>query len=149
MSRQGWVVVCAVVVLAAAASGGELKGQVWPVDFVPQEIVDIPVVMDVGYWVYIVNQNDIIKLRQVSIHRYEGCLDLEVHCNFNLTLSCSVAATGAIGGQYSCSLEGADIDVPGGISTVCAQLENAELSGRPGGSRNVHVATVTIRVVPR
>ncbi len=149
MSRQGWVVLCAVTLLASAVSGGELRYRVWPVNHVPQEIVDIPVLMDVGYWVHISNQDDVIKLQQVSIRRYEGCLDLKVYCNFNLTLSCTVAATGAIGGQYSCSLQGADVDVPGGITTVCAQLNDADLTGRPGGSTDVHVATVTLRVVPR
>jgi len=149
MSRQGWIVFWAAALLTTTVSAGEVKCRVWPVGYVPQEIVDIPVVMDVGYWVHIVNQDDVIKLQQVSIRQYQGCVDLEVRCNFNLTMSCSIAATGAIDGQYSCSLQGADVDVPGGMATVCAQLDNPDLAGRPGGSTNIHVATVTIRVAPR
>jgi len=149
MLRHGGVVLCAVALLTGAASGGELRYRFWPANYVPQELVEIPVVMDVGYWVHIVNQDDIIKLQQMSIRRYEGCLNLDVRCNFSLRLSCSVAPTGAIGGQYSCSLQGADIDPPRGIATVCAQLDNPELDGQPGGSMDVHVATVTLRVVPR
>ncbi len=149
MLRQGWVMLCILALLAGAVSGGELRFRYWPSNYVPQEVADIPVLMDVGYWVHIVNQDEVIKLRQVSIHRYEGCLDLDVRCNFNLRLSCSIAATGAIDGKYSCSLDGPDIDAPRGIATLCAQLNNAELGGQPGGTMDVHVATVTIRVVPR
>lgn len=149
MLRQGLITVCAVALLTTAASAGEVNGRYWPAVYVPLEIVDIPVVMDVGFWVDIVNQDDVIKLHQVSIHKYQGCLDLEVRCNFNLTLSCSIVATGTIEGQYSCLMQDPDVDLPGGIATVCAQLEDAQLGGQPGGSKNVHVATITIRVVPR
>ena len=149
MLRPGLIAICVAALVTTAAPAGELKFHAWPVAYVPVEVVDIPVVMDVGFWVDIVNQDDVIKLHQVSIHRYEGCLDLEVHCNFDLTLDCSIISTGAIDGRYACSLQDPDIDVPGGTATVCAQLVDADLDGQPGGSRDVHVATVTITVVPR
>jgi len=149
MLRRSLIVVCAAALLASAAPAGELRYGYWPSSYVPQELVDIPVLMDVGFWVHVLNQDDVIKLRQVSIHEYEGCLDLEVLCNFKLTLSCSITPTNAVEGQYSCSMQGADIDPPEGIATVCAQLKDAKLGSQPGGSRDVHVATVTIRVVPR
>ena len=149
MRSQCLLATWVVALLATAAWAGESKCQYWPAGYVPQEIVDIPVVMDVGFWVDIVNQDDVIKLQQVSIHRYEGCLDLEVRCNFNLTLSCSVVSTGAIEGQYTCFMQKPDVHPPGGTATVCARLDDAQLAGQPGGSRNVHVATVIIRVVPR
>ena len=149
MLRPSLIAICVAALVTTAAPAGELKFHAWPVAYVPVEVVDIPVVMDVGFWVDIVNQDDVIKLQQVSIHRYEGCLDLEVHCNFDLTLNCSIVSTGAIVGKYACSLLDPDIDVPGGTATVCAQLVDADLDGQPGGSRDVHVATVTITVVPR
>ena len=149
MMRQNLLVLCATALLASAAPAGELRYYPWPATYVPQEIVAIPVVMDVGFWIEIVNQDDVIKLQQVSLHTYEGCLDLEVRCNFDLTMSCSVTPTGAIEGKYSCYMQDPDVDVPGGTATVCARLENANLTGQPGGSRNIHVATVTVRVVPR
>ncbi len=139
----------AIALLAATAPAGEIKLHVWPVGFIPQEVTTIPVVMDVGFWMEIVNQNTKIKLQQINIHTYEGCTDLQVRTNFNLTLSASIAPTGAIPGQYSVSIDNPDIDVPGGIATVCARLTNANLAGKPGGSKNVQVATVTIKVVPR
>lgn len=149
MLRQSLIVVCMTALSAAAAPAGELKCGYWPASYVPQELADIPVIMDVGFWVHVLNQDEAIKLRQVSIHEYEGCLDLEVLCNFQLTLSCSITPTDAIEGEYSCSIQGADIDPPQGIAKVCAQLRDANLGGQPGGTRDVQVATVTIRVVPR
>ena len=43
----------------------------------------------------------------------------------------------------------ADLDAPGGTTTVCAKLNNANLIAVSGGTRNVEVATVRIQVVPR
>ncbi len=150
MLKKSLFVVAAVALLAVAAQAGEIKQHSWPTTYVPMEITEIPVVMDVGYWVAIQNQADLkIKLQQKSIHTYEGCTDMVVKCNFNVTLSCSIAKTGAIGGDYGCSVSPADIDAPGATTTVCASLNKADLGGTPGGTSNVQVATVTIRVVPR
>jgi hypothetical protein len=149
---RGKIAALALLALTATvAPAGELKIHNWPVTFVPQEIpgLEIPVLLDVGFWVDIVNQNDKIKLQQVNIHTYEGCLDLQVRCNFDLTLSCAIHPTNAIPGNYSCSIAGADVDAPGGIATLCAKLTNANLGSQPGGSKNVKVAVVTLRVVPR
>jgi hypothetical protein len=63
----------------------------------------------------------------------------------NVTLS----AFAAVPGKYSISkLDPANILSPGGTSTVCVKLKEADLSKTPGGSKNVPVATVTIKVVP-
>lgn len=149
MSRKSLFIGLTVALLAAAAPAGEIKIHEWPTKFVPQEVTSIPVLMDIGFWMEIANQNAKIKLVQIDMHTYEGCVDLKVRTNFNLTLSASITPTGAISGSYSCSIENPDVDVPGGDRTVCAKLKNANLGGQPGGSRNVQVATVTIRVVPR
>jgi hypothetical protein len=151
MFRLKIAVVALMTLTATVAPAGELKIHNWPCAFIPQEIpgVEIPVLMDVGYWVDIVNQNGKIKLQQVNIHTYEGCLDLQVKCNFDLTLSCAIHPTNAIPGSYSCSISNADIDAPGGIATLCARLTKANLGGQPGGTKNVKVAVVTLKVVPR
>jgi len=149
MPRKSLFIGLLIALLAAATPAGEIKIHEWPCRFIEQEVSAIPVVMDVGFWMEIVNQNVKIKLQQTSIHTYEGCVDLKVRTNFNLTLSASISATGAISGSYSCSIQQPDVDVPGGDRTVCAKLTNANLGGQPGGTRNVHVATVTIKVVPR
>ncbi len=149
MPRRSVFAALLVALLATAAPAGEIRIYEWPTQFVPQEVAAIPVVMDVGYWMQIVNQNGKIKLLQTGIRTYEGCLDLQVLCNFNLSLSASILATGAVSGTYSCSIVGADVDAPGGIARLCARLTNANLGSQPGGSKNVNVAIVTVRVAPR
>ena len=149
MLRRKLAIVASLAFLAMGAQAGEIKVYQWPVEYVPQEVTTLDVVMDIGFWIEIVNQDSVIKLQQVSVHTYEGCLDLQVKCNFNLSLSCAITATGTVAGTYSCSMQNPNVDPPGGTPTVCARLENADLAGNPGGTTNVHVASVTIKVVPR
>lgn len=151
MSRRRLLIVGLLAVLwAAAAPAGEIKTHYWPCDFVPQEIATIPVLMDIGYWIEIVNQDAFIKLKQVTINTYEGCTNLQVRCNADLTMGCSISPTGAVPGMYTCSISGsANVNRPGGTVKVCAKLKDPNLASRPGGTVNVHVASITITVVPR
>jgi len=150
MVKKSLFAVAAVALLAVAAQAGEIKIHEWPCEFIFQEVAQIPVVMDVGFWVKIKDQDKLkIKLSQKSIHEYEGCTDINVECNFNITMSCSISATGAVPGSYSCSINPASLSAPGGTATVCAKLKDADLSKTPGGSKGVHVATVTIKVKPK
>jgi hypothetical protein len=52
-------------------------------------------------------------------------------------------------GKYSCYINGADVEPPGGNASVCAKLTDANLAGRLGGTKDLKVAVVTVRVVPR
>jgi len=153
MLKKSLFVVAAVAFLAVAAQAGELKTHDWPTtepQYIPQKVCDIKVIMDVGYWIECVNQNDKLKLNQDGIHDYSGCLTIHMKSNFAAHLTAEINATGAIGGDYSITkLDPADI--PSGSTDVelCVKLENADLSGQAGGSSDVHVATVTIKVVPQ
>lgn len=149
MSRGKLLVIGSMVLLATTLQAGEIKVHDWPVQFIPLEVTSYPVVMDVGFWMEVVNQFDVIKLQQVTIHKYEGCIDVKVKTNFNLLLSCTIAPTGAVPGIYTATLTDAAISPPYGVARLCVKLENANLTNQPGGSKNVHVATVVIRVVPR
>jgi len=149
MSRRSLSIGLLAVLCATAAPAGEIKFHVWPCAPIPQEITSIPVIMDIGYWIQIVNQDAVIKLRQIAIHTYEGCTDLQVRTNTDIRLSCSIAPTGTVPGTYSCSITGADINIPGGHANVCARLTEANLARVPGGTKNLKVAVVTVRVVPR
>jgi len=139
-------------ILAAGAQAGEIKTHDWPCQFVALEIASIPVVMDVGYYVRIKNQDWLrIKLIQdeQDIHMFKGCVDMSVESNFNLTLSASISKTGAIDGSYSVSLDPTDCNAGSTTVKVCATLKNANLTGQPAGTKDVQVATVKIRVKPR
>jgi hypothetical protein len=152
MLKKSLIVVAAVALLAGAAQAGEIKIHEWPCEFIKQEIpgLAIPVVMDVGFWVHVKDQDKLkIKLQQISIHEYEGCTDIVVETNFNLSMSCKITPTGAVGGDYSCSVSPSDINAPGGTTTVCAKLKKAKLGDQPGGTKNVKVATIKLLVVPR
>ena len=149
MFRARLLVIASIVLLAGSLQAGEIKTHDWPSVFVPLEVTSYPVVMDIGYWMEIVNQYDVITLTQITIHRYQGCLDVQVKTNFACLLSCTIVPTGVVGGTYTATLTDAAINPPGGTSKLCVTLDNADLTGQPGGSKNVHVANVTIRVVPR
>ena len=149
MVKQAWIAAWIATALTTAASAGSLQVRYWPVTFAPQKLVNIPVVMDVGLWMDIAVQGKTLRLHQVDARRFEGCLDVRVRCNFNARLLYSIVSTGAIKGQYVCVPEYADVDVPGGTTTVCARLYDADLSNVPGGSRDVNVANVTVKVMPR
>jgi hypothetical protein len=151
MLKRSSVAVVAALLLAASAQAGEIKIHEWPVQFVFVEITAIPVVMDVGYWVKIKDQDKLkIKLVQdeQDIHKFKGCTDMVVESNFNLLLSCSITATGAVPGDYSCSVDPANVPLGGAAVKVCATLTNADLSKTPGNSKDVQVATVKIKVKP-
>jgi len=147
-------VMLSLAVLALLATGvqaGEIKTHDWPCTFVSLEITSIPVVMDIGYYVKIKDQDKLkIKLVQseTDIHKFTGCTDMVVESNFALVLSCSISKTGAIAGDYSCSIDPANC--PAGSTTVkvCATLANANLTGQPAGTTDVQVATVKIKVKP-
>jgi len=150
MTRKLLLAIVILCILGLPAHAGEIKIHEWPVSFIPQEVTTIPVLMDVGYYIQIRDQDNLrIKLRQTAIREYSGCTDMVVNANFDLTLSCSISATGAVPGKYTCSVAPADVAAPGGTVTVCAQLKEANLLNVPGGTSDVHVATVTIKVIPR
>jgi hypothetical protein len=141
-----------IAILAVGAQAGEIKTHEWPCQFVALEITSIPVVMDVGYYVRIKNQESLrIKLVQdeTDIHKFKGCTNMTVESNFNLALSCSISKTGAIDGSYSCSVDPTNCNAGSTTVQVCATLTNANLTGQPAGTKDVQVATVKIKVKPQ
>jgi hypothetical protein len=149
--KKALVAMAVVALLAVSVQAGEIKLHNWPCTFVSVEITSIPVVMDVGYWVKIKDQDKLkIKLVQdeTDIHKFKGCVDMVVENNFNIVLSCSISATGAVPGDYSCSVDPANVPAGGGTVKVCATLTKADLSKTPGNSKDVQVATVKIKVKP-
>jgi len=147
--KKALFAVAAVALLAVAAQAGEIKIHDWPCTLTPQIITQIPVVMDVGYWVQIPDQDKLkITLLQVSIHEYSGCTTMTVKTNATITVSATIAGTGAVPGDYSAWIDGT-ATVPMGSSSVkvCAKLLKADLSAHAPQS-GLQVATVTIWVVP-
>ena len=151
MLKRRMVAVAAAALLAAGVQAGEIKTHTWPVQFVPLEITSVPVVMDVGFYVRIKDQDKLrIKLVQneQDIHSFRGCVDMIVESNFDLVLSATITKTGAIPGDYSVSLDHTTAGSGSTTVKVCAELKNASLAGQPAGTKDVQVATVKIKVKP-
>ena len=150
---KGCLITAAVIaILAVGVQAGEIKTHEWPCQFIALEITSIPVVMDVGYYVRIKNQDSLrIKLVQdeQDIHRFKGCTNMSVESNFALTLSCTISKTGAIDGSYSCALDPTNCNAGSTSVQVCATLTNANLTGQAAGTKDVQVATVKIKVKPQ
>jgi hypothetical protein len=151
MLKRSILAVAVVALLAVGVQAGEIKIHEWPCSFVSVEITSIPVVMDVGYWVKIKDQDKLkIKLVQdeADIHKFSGCTNMTVENNFNVAFSCSISATGAVPGEYSCSVTPGTLPAGGGTVKVCATVIKADLSKTPGNSKDVQVATVKVKVKP-
>jgi hypothetical protein len=149
--KKALVAMAVVALLAVGVQAGEIKTHDWPCTFVALEITSIPVVMDIGYYVRIKDQDKLkIKLVQdeLDIHKFKGCVDMVVESNFNLVLSASISKTGAIDGDYSVSLDPSSANKGSTTVKVCATLTKAVLTGQEAGTKDVQVATVKIKVKP-
>jgi len=153
MLKKSLFVVAALAMLAVTAQAGTIKTHTWPTTFVAQELATIPVYMDVGYYVEVKNQNGIgITLQQVTVKDFEGCTTITVENNFALTLTCSIAQDGPVGGSFSCSfgdsLGSVELEPGSNPVTVCAKLTGADVKNS-NPSTNVKVANVKLYVVPK
>jgi hypothetical protein len=135
--------------LASIAQSGEIKVHHWPTAFIAQEVCDIPVMMDVqGLWLCRVVASPVKLLPVGGVGNFEGCSNVLVQCNFDVTLTCSIIPTGEIQGTYSASLAETDIDAPFGTTELCVTLTDA-VPGGQAGRKNLKVAIVKITVTPR
>jgi hypothetical protein len=134
---------------ASAIQAGEIKVHHWPTAFVSQEVCDIPVLMDLDGPLRVSVVGGPIRLRPLDSRTYEGCSPLLVRSSGNVHLSAQIIPTGAIGGDYSCSLSNPDIDAPLGFAILCAKLENAEFGGLHGPGPSVRAAVVKLSVSAR
>jgi hypothetical protein len=151
--KKGLLTAAATLMLAGAAQAGEIKLHAWPCVFTPQDVMTIPVVIDIGYWIRVKSQTKyVIKMSQIDIHTYQGCVTIPIESNGNATLSCSIAkftANGDVSGQFSCSVTPANVGPETTEISVCAQLTEANLGAMVGGDKDVQVALVTLRMVAR
>lgn len=165
MLKKSLIGVVLVALMAVPAFSGHLKRYDWPVEFVALEIPDleIPVFIDVGLMVEIVNQKDLKKgftLTQTDFGQYEGCITVEVKCNYDLILGASMTLN-ALGEEMK-NQQGSKtkitvtIDDPSVPATLCDTVAERELCVKITGLSIVHVpygkkqeiGTVTLNVKP-
>ena len=140
--------------LAVSAQAGEFKTHSWPSQFIKQEIATLKVTMDVGYWITIKKQGDVIKMQQVDTTKFSGCRNFTVENNFAATLTSSIAPVSpvVVGGKYKTDFgpgnNSVNIDPGSNTVQICAYLENADMKNQTP-KNNVHVANVKIYVIPQ
>ena len=123
----------------------------WPATYDMQDVCVIPVKMDVGFWIKVVDcKKKELKLKQVEIHKYAGSVDVAIVCNVNLKLEAkwSKASGMPTMNQDSISVTPSTLDAPGGTVTIALKLKDVDLSQMTGGTNCLQVGTVTLRVRP-
>jgi len=162
--KKGLLIVAAVLMLAGAVQAGELKVHNWPCTFVAKQFMTIPVTMDVGYYILVKSQSKYtIHMDQLAPDKvdYAGCVTIPVMCNFPATLTLqiakftangdAVAGGGSLKAYFSNdpTITSFNITAIGTTQVqICASLTNAQIGNLTGGQNNVHVADVTVFVVP-
>lgn len=140
-----------ILALAAVCGAGEIQKRDWPCNFKAQTIpiLEVPVVMDLEVVYAFTIFGDAIRLQRVDERTYRGCTTLMVSCTFDLTLFCTIEPTGAMPGDYSCSIDTPEISAPFGTAQLCAEVRNARLDNLPADRKALRVATIKIRVLPK
>ena len=150
------LIAIAVLAIALPAIAGDIKVHVpWPKTYVPQEITTIDVILDVGFFIHIKDQ-DPIKVHQDTTasnpyQTYKGCKTTDVISNFDAKLFGSVKATSAAGGSWSAKFDGSDETHvhPGTTSVeICVSGSKVKIDKLQGGSKDVKVAELSIMVLP-
>jgi hypothetical protein len=145
----------AVVVLAMVvpAFAGQIKVHTpWPCAPIPQEVAKIDVTMDVGWWINITDQKP-IKVDQDTtstdpFHTYVGCKKVDVKSNFNAQFVLEVSSASAAGGSWSATANPNPIG-PGTTNVeFCVKGTGVKIENLTGGSTNVKVATLSVKVLP-
>lgn len=149
MFKRSLFAIAALTLLTTPAGAIEIEDIEWPYPTVPQDSASVAITLDVGYWVRIRDHESLrIKLARKGLYEYSGCTDIRVDTNSAISILCSIQPTGAVPGNWTCSVQPTEVSPPGGAATVCATVKDADLTRTRGGSRNVHVATISIKVVP-
>jgi hypothetical protein len=123
----------------------------WPATYDYKEVCVIPVRMDVGFWIKVIDCKDKkLNLKQIEIHKYAGSVDLAIQCNVNIQLSASWSKASGMPtmNQDSLSVTPSTLDAPGGTVTVYLKLKDVDLGGLAGGQNCLQVGTVTLKVRP-
>lgn len=147
------LIAIALLGIALPAMAGDAKFHEWPVTFVPQPVTTIDVILDVGYFIHVVDQSPIEVTQNTSAQdpftTYVGCKTTDVTTNFPAELSGSVSPTSAAGGNWSASFAPSDIS-PGTTSVeICVSGSKVQIVNLVGGAKNVKVAELTVMVAPQ
>ena len=146
------LIAIAVLAMTIPVFAGEMKVHEWPTTYVPVEVCKIDVVMDIGYFIHIADQDAIKVVQDTSTndpyHNYKGSKTTDVIANFSAQLLLSAAGTSAAGGSWGATANPSVI--PTGTTSVQITVTGTgvAIDKLDGGSKNVKVAEVTVKVLP-
>lgn len=156
MKKSVLLGIAAVALLALPAFSGEAKYEGWEGywTWIAQPVKDFPVKMKIPWFIRITNEKDwVLWLAQVypncgdnTFPCFEGCKELKIACNFNLTLECAVVDT-KMAGDWSCRYTNPNIDKPGANTDVCVKVKKADLLGSLPGNPGEEKQVATLRIL--
>jgi len=162
MRREGVCLAGKVVFFFLSISVGDAHA------FLPTIVMDevevthrFPVIMDVGYYIHILDQNSIKVVQDSSAddpyRTYTGCATKDFFVNFPADISAGIAkaAGSPAGGEWSVTLKApggqaaTQISIAQGITAVdiCVLGRKINLEALTGGVGGVHVADITIHFI--
>ena len=151
------LIAVAVLAIALPAVAGEIKvHNPWPVEYVWQNVCQIDVTMDVGYYIHVKNQ-DPIKVAQLEgtdanpYYTYYGCSgNRDIVTNFNATIKGSVASKSSAGGSWTAYFNGVtSLALTPGTTPVdiCIKGTSVNITKLTTGGTTITVAQLTIKVM--
>ena len=160
--RKKGVVWCVVIGLGLfwcghnAAQAGIVKVHQWPcvtlTEAVSQSICDIDVLISVGYYIHLTDQDVILVGPDSSSgdpwHCFAGYKSAEIFTNFSAHLSVSIVPSGPNVGQWGASVSPEDLSPGQSIIKIFVQGSNVDIQALAANAPQ-RVATVTLSVVPR
>ena len=152
MLRKNLIGILLLLIIPISMQAKILRGGFGSLSYLPEDRYVIPVVMNIGMYVEILDVQDLsIKLQQVEFDTYEGCTEIRVKSNFDLELLCKIKPTGMVPGEYSCWIDNPkvplDLSENVAVRNVCVKAKKVKILYTAPGS-DVHVADVTITVIP-
>jgi spore coat polysaccharide biosynthesis protein SpsF (cytidylyltransferase family) len=156
MLKKSILGVVLLALVAMPAYAGHMKRTDWPCEFKFVDLCDIPVYMNVGLYVEILDQHLLkIILEQEDIDTYSGCVTIYIKSNFDLILGCYTELKDAgqqMGGKMTCEIN-PDTFVPKtlceGVAEreVCVNYDKVGITHHDYG-KDILVGDVIIQVKP-
>ncbi len=145
------LIAIAVLALAVPAFAGSLKVHEWEITtttaYTAQTICTIDVLIDVGYYIVIENQDPVTLEQDLDTNSYSGTYTTNVLTNFDAELSLAVANQ-MINGDISLGTESATILAPGGTLSCTITATDVAIEGLTAGDEGVKLCDIVITCIP-
>ena len=147
------LIAIAVLALAMPAMAGSLKVHEWQCEYVPQAITTIDVLIDVGYYIVIDNQDAITLEQEGDTTTYSGTYTSSVFSNFDATLSVKIVKAGVAIKTLTATFSddpALDENIPAGDSAIEIAIKAVDVAieDMTAATTGQKIAEMTISVKP-